>query len=93
MSAELRTERLVMRPPTEANLDDLLAFHDDPVVLKVFGAATRDEVAEWIAITRRDCDERGHGRVVLLDPDDGAFLGRSGQRYRPDPDEIEVGGA
>jgi RimJ/RimL family protein N-acetyltransferase len=88
---ELRTEHLLMRPPGEDDLDDLVAFHDDPLVLKIFGPATRDEVAEWIAIARRDWDVRGHGRVVLLDPDTGAFLGRSGLRHWPGFDEIEVG--
>jgi RimJ/RimL family protein N-acetyltransferase len=88
---ELRTERLLMRPPREADLDDLLAFHDDRLVLKVFGAATRDEVGEWIAIARRGWEERGHGRVVLLDREDGAFLGRSGLRLWPGFEEIEVG--
>jgi RimJ/RimL family protein N-acetyltransferase len=86
-----RTEHLVMRPPEAADLDDLVAFHDDPLVRKVFGATTREEVVEWIAIARRDREERGHGRVVLLDPGDGAFLGRSGLRYWPELDEIEVG--
>lgn len=80
-----------MRPPDEVDLDDLVAFHEDPVVRKVFGAADRDEVAEWIAIARRDWDERGHGRVVLRDPEGGAFLGRSGLRHWPELDEIEVG--
>ena len=91
VNLELRTERLVMRPPGEADLDDLIAFHDDPLVREVFGAASRDEVAEWIAIARRGWDSRGHGRVVLLDPDDGAFLGRSGLRHWPEFDEVGVG--
>jgi RimJ/RimL family protein N-acetyltransferase len=88
---ELRTERLAMRPPGEADLDDLVAFHDDPVVRKMFGPATRDEVAEWIAIARRDWEARGHGRVVLLDPGDSTFLGRGGLRHWPAFDEVEVG--
>jgi RimJ/RimL family protein N-acetyltransferase len=88
---ELQTERLAMRPPEEGDVDDLLRFHDDPLVLKVFGAADRDEVAEWAAIARRDWDQRGHGRVVLLDREDGSFLGRSGLRHWPGFDEVEVG--
>jgi RimJ/RimL family protein N-acetyltransferase len=91
VNASLRTEHLVMRPPGDADLDDLVAFHDDPLVRNVFGATTREEVVEWIAIACRDWDERGHGRVVLLDPGDGAFLGRSGLRHWPELDEIEVG--
>jgi RimJ/RimL family protein N-acetyltransferase len=88
---ELRTERLLMRPPADADLEDLVAFHDDPRVREVFGPATREEVAEWIAIARRDWERRGHGRVVLLDRRDGAFLGRGGLRHWPEFDEVEVG--
>jgi RimJ/RimL family protein N-acetyltransferase len=91
VNAPLRTEHLIMRPPDAADLDDLLAFHDDPLVLRIFGATTGEEVAEWIAIARRDWEERGHGRVVLRDPGDATFLGRSGLRYWPELDEIEVG--
>jgi len=91
VNVELRTERLVMRPPGEGDLDDLVAFHDDPLVRKVFGAAARDEVAEWIAIARRDWDERGHGRVVLRDREGAALLGRSGLRHWPELGEVEVG--
>lgn len=80
-----------MRPPAEADLEDLHAFHDDPLVRKVFGAAGCDEVREWIEIARRDWEERGHGRVVLLDRESGEFLGRSGLRYWPELDEVEVG--
>ncbi len=58
---------------------------------KGFGPATRDEVAEWIEIARRDWERRGHGRVVLLDCEDGSFLGRSGLRHWPEFDEVEVG--
>lgn len=88
---EMRTERLVMRPPAEDDLDDLLAFHDDPLVRRSFGATTRAEVAEWIAIARQSWAQRGHGRVLLIDPADGGFLGRSGLRHWPGFDEIEVG--
>ncbi len=91
MNFELRTEHLVMRPPGEGDLDDLVAFHDDPLVRKMFGPTTRDEVAEWIAIARRDWEVRGHGRVVLRGPDAGTFLGRSGLRRWPGFDEVEVG--
>jgi RimJ/RimL family protein N-acetyltransferase len=91
VNTPLRTEHLIMRPPGDADLDDLLAFHDDPLVRKVFGATTREEVVEWIAIARRDWEERGHGRVVLRDPGDSTFLGRGGLRYWPELDEIEVG--
>lgn len=91
VNVPFQTERLLMRPPQDGDLDDLVAFHDDPLVRKLFGPATRDEVAEWIAIARRGWEERGHGRVVLRDRTDGTFLGRSGLRHWPEFDEVEVG--
>jgi RimJ/RimL family protein N-acetyltransferase len=91
VNVELRTERLIMRPPDTADLDELVAFHDDPLVRKVFGETSREEVAEWIAIARSGWGDRGHGRVVLRDPEDGAFLGRSGLRHWPEFDEVELG--
>jgi RimJ/RimL family protein N-acetyltransferase len=91
VNVELRTERLLMRPPGNDDLEDLVAFHDEPLVRKFFGPATREEVIEWIAIARGDWGERGHGRVVLLDRECGTFLGRSGLRHWPGLQEIEVG--
>ena len=91
MNVELQTERLVMRPPDEDDLEDLVALHTDPAMLRMFGPTTREEVGEWIAIARSDWRERGHGRVVIRDREDGAFLGRSGLRFWPEFGEVELG--
>jgi RimJ/RimL family protein N-acetyltransferase len=88
---ELLTERLRMRPVGMTDLDDLVAIHQDPVVLRFFGAMTRDDLVRWIVASQREWAERGHGRVALLDRESGAFLGRSGLRYWPEFDEVEVG--
>jgi RimJ/RimL family protein N-acetyltransferase len=88
---ELRTERLIMRPVSDADLDDLDALQRDPTVLRWFGPATRDELGEWIATARRGWEERGHGRAVIFDRTDGTFLGRGGLRHWPRFDEVEVG--
>jgi RimJ/RimL family protein N-acetyltransferase len=88
---ELRTDRLVMRPVRDADLADLIALQADPTVLRWFGPATREELAEWIAGARRSWEERGHGRAVTFSRDDGAFLGRGGLRHWPQFDEVEVG--
>jgi RimJ/RimL family protein N-acetyltransferase len=88
---ELRTERLTMRPVSAADLDDLVAIHEDPMVRKVFGETTREEVVEWIARSEREWAERGHGRVAIFDRESGAFLGRCGLRHWPEFDEVEVG--
>jgi RimJ/RimL family protein N-acetyltransferase len=87
----MRTERLVMRPVSDADLDDLVELHTDPLVQRVFGAVTGEEVAEWIARARREWAERGLGRVSLFDRESGTFLGRCGLRHWPEFDEVEVG--
>jgi RimJ/RimL family protein N-acetyltransferase len=91
VNVELRTERLLMRPPEDADLEDLVALHDDPAMVRVFGDTTRQEMVDWIAIARRDWEERGHGRVVIRDRGDGAFLGRTGLRFWPEFGEVELG--
>jgi RimJ/RimL family protein N-acetyltransferase len=88
---EPTTERLTMRPVNATDVDDLVALHEDPLVRKVFGEVTRDEVVEWIARSQREWAERGHGRVTIFDRESGAFLGRSGLRLWPEFDEVEVG--
>jgi RimJ/RimL family protein N-acetyltransferase len=88
---DLTTQRLLMRPPEEGDLDELIALHADPAVERVFGATRRDEVIEWIARARHEWVERGHGRVLLFDRESGAFLGRCGLRHWPEFDEVEVG--
>jgi RimJ/RimL family protein N-acetyltransferase len=87
---ELRTERLLMRPPTEADLDDLLALHGDPAMLRMFGETDREEVGEWIAQAEGDWAERGYGRVLIFDRADGTFLGRGGLRHRPEREEADI---
>jgi RimJ/RimL family protein N-acetyltransferase len=91
VNVELRTERLLMRPPVEDDLEDLVALHDDPAIVRVFGDTTREEMVDWIAVVRRDWEERGHGRVVIRDRDGGAFLGRTGLRFWPEFGEVELG--
>jgi RimJ/RimL family protein N-acetyltransferase len=87
---ELRTERLLMRPPEESDADALLDLHQDAAMLRMFGPIGRVEVEEWIAQSRADWAARGYGRVVTFDRDDGTFLGRGGLRHRPEFDEIDI---
>jgi RimJ/RimL family protein N-acetyltransferase len=88
---ELRTERLAMRPVDGSDLDDLLAIHQDPVTRRFFGDFDRQDVVAWIARSEREWAERGHGRVAILDRESGAFLGRSGLKFWPQFEEVEVG--
>jgi RimJ/RimL family protein N-acetyltransferase len=88
---ELTTERLTMRPVEAGDLDDLIAIHEDPVTRRFFGDFERGDVVEWIARSEREWAERAYGRFAILDRESGAFLGRSGLKYWPQFEEVEVG--
>jgi len=88
---ELITERLVMRLVAAADLDDLVALHEDPLTRRFFGEMDRQDVVEWIARSEREWAERGHGRMAILDRKSSTFLGRSGLKHWPQFDEVEVG--
>ncbi len=45
---ELRTERLLMRPASAADVEDLILLHEDPLVRETFGTPTRAEIEEWV---------------------------------------------
>lgn len=79
-----------MRPPTEADLDDLLALHGDPAMLRMFGETDREEVGQWIAQAEGDWAEKSYGRVLIFDRADGTFLGRGGLRHRPEFEEADI---
>jgi RimJ/RimL family protein N-acetyltransferase len=88
---EIETERLLMRPASAADIEDLVALHEDRLVREVFGAPTRAEIEEWVGRAEDEWAERGHGRMTLLDRESGAFLGRCGLKWWPEFGEVEVG--
>jgi RimJ/RimL family protein N-acetyltransferase len=90
-AVELRTERLILRPVRVGDVDELVAMHADPVTRRVFGEWTRDRVEDWVDRSVREWEERGHGKLTILDRESGTFIGRSGLRFWPEFEEVEVG--
>ena len=88
---EIETDRLLLRPVRAGDVDDILAMHADPVTRRVFGEWTRDQAEDWVERSVREWEERGHGKMAIVDRESGAFLGRSGLRFWPQFDEVEVG--
>lgn len=87
----IRTERLLLRPVTADDIDDLVALHDDPLVAEYLGARDR-EWYEWrIAASLEEWKLRGHGFVVIADAGSGRFLGRGGFKFWPEFGETELG--
>ena len=97
MTLELRTDRLVMRPVEEGDLDTLLAIRNAPGV-----ASTTDTGAELPRermagqLERRCASWREHGLgswLVQLDGEPVAYVEVApiGEGSGVDPDEIEIG--
>lgn len=87
----LETERLLLRGLTLADLDEFLALHRDPEVVRFVRALDRAQAEERLQTNEREWAERGHGMLAILARDDGRFLGRVGLKYWPQFGETEAG--
>ena len=77
----LETERLVLRPWRDDDLDGLAAMNADLVVMQFIGDGhlhDREEAANMLASLRRGWDEHGFGRWAAERRSDGAFAGFCG---------------
>ncbi len=88
----ITTERLILRPFSEGDLDALAAMNADPKVLQYIG-----ELQDRAAAFRTMCaymghwDLRGYGPWAVEERATGAFVGRAGlTRFEPWTD-VEVG--
>ena len=77
----LETERLVLRPLTRDDLDDLTRFLADPETMRFIGSGgprTREQAQatlEWMIDT---LEQQGFGHLAAERKDDGVLVGRSG---------------
>ena len=90
----LRTERLALRRPREADRADMLVMQQDEEVMATLGGVRSE--AESDAIFDRLCahwDAHDFGYWVVRSPDDRRFAGRAGLRLLvvDGTPEIEVG--
>jgi RimJ/RimL family protein N-acetyltransferase len=72
------TSRLVLRLPTEDDLDPLSAINADPQVMQFIGDGTtrsREETAAGLARARQEWDERGFSMFAVDIRDSGQFIG------------------
>jgi len=87
----IETDRLVLRPLTTADLDEVVELHAMPEVKRTMGAFTRSAMRARLERNELEWDERGHGLVAIIERASGRFLGRSGLKYWQQFDETEVG--
>ncbi|GII59900.1 N-acetyltransferase [Planotetraspora thailandica] len=72
------TSRLILRQPTEDDLDPLAAVNADPRVMRFIGNGTvrsRQQTADGLARARQEWDERGHGMFSVVIRESGRFAG------------------
>jgi RimJ/RimL family protein N-acetyltransferase len=84
----LETDRLRLRPVTDADADPLFAMHTDAHVLRYWDAppwTERARAERFIATSRQLATDGGGARLVVERASDGAFLGWcSLTRWNPD---------
>lgn len=74
----IETERLRLRAVTEGDLDELVRLHQDPLVARFMGSPDREWLARWLRWSDEEWEERGHGRLAIVEKESGRFLGRTG---------------
>jgi ribosomal-protein-alanine N-acetyltransferase len=94
VSPTLETERLLMSPITEGDLDDVAALYADADVMRFIGLRgplTREQTQERVAFMVDHWRKHGFGMWLLRLKDGGDFVGRCGLRYLDNSDEVELG--
>ncbi|MGW8777313.1 GNAT family N-acetyltransferase [Streptomyces sp. NPDC055796] len=77
--SELRTERLLLRPWRDCDLEPWAAMMADPEVREHLGELlTREQSDAVVALMRADFDRRGFGWWALESRETGEFIGRAG---------------
>jgi RimJ/RimL family protein N-acetyltransferase len=89
----IETDRLLLRPVTLADLDELVRLHEDPEVARFMGPPDREWLVGWVEGSQREWSELGYGRMTIRDRENGDFLGRIGLKRWPQFEETEVGWA
>jgi RimJ/RimL family protein N-acetyltransferase len=92
----IETERLILRPWTEADLPILAAFSTDPVLMHHFGRPELvDDSVERLARMQRFDSEHGFSFRAVVRKADGKVIGNCGLKPLtiawPAPTDIEIG--
>jgi RimJ/RimL family protein N-acetyltransferase len=90
----LETERLVLRPFVEKDLDDLARIYGDPEVTRYLGdGVPADRFTTWrqIVFDIGYLQLRGHSRLAVVERATGQLLGRCGMWFPEGFPALEVG--
>lgn len=92
----LETERLILKPPSHDELNDLYQLQKDPIVMRFIGSGPRtmDKVAEINEIAINHFNKHGFSMCPLYEKQSGQFVGQAGIIYLEGDDtqpDIEIG--
>ena len=87
----LETDRLLLRRATIDDIDELVAIHADPDLIRFHGSWDRAKALDWLAQVDRNWQEHGYGRIAIADRASGHLLGRTGIMYLGQFAETELG--
>jgi RimJ/RimL family protein N-acetyltransferase len=89
------TNRLLLRPLTLDDVDNLLGIFSDPEAMRYYPATkSHTETIEWIDWNLKSYSEHGFGLWAVIRKDTGTFAGQCGlimQRNVDGRDEVEIG--
>jgi RimJ/RimL family protein N-acetyltransferase len=87
----IETERLLLRELVMADLDEFVALHRDPEVVRYVRVLDHAQAEERLQSNEQEWEQRGHGMLAVLGRSSGRFLGRVGLKYWPQFQETEAG--
>jgi RimJ/RimL family protein N-acetyltransferase len=75
---QLETERLILRVPTESDVDAWTEMYAQPAVERWLSPRSRDRVAEYVRENRERHAVDGFGILAAVRKEDGRVIGRAG---------------
>jgi RimJ/RimL family protein N-acetyltransferase len=89
----VRTERAVIRPFVDSDLDRFAAITGDLELMRYVDTGTgltRDETAHWIDVTRTNYAKDGWTTWAVAEPSTDEVFGYAGLVHSSEPDAIEI---
>ncbi len=87
----IETKRLLLRELAIGDLDEFVAWHRDPEVVRYVRSLDRAQAQKRLQASEAEWQRRGHGLLAVVERDGGRLLGRVGLRYWPQFRETEAG--
>ncbi len=84
MNIRIETERLIMRPVKEDDVERLFLLDSNPVVMKYVGQkplTKKEQSAEVIKIIQKQYAENGVGRLAVIEKESNLLIGWSFLKY------------